>query len=103
MTSTSESGSVQVGILGVGAITQIVHLPILSERLDVDLVAVSDPDHLKAETLGARFGVTRVLSNEEILSDDQIQADKYYLVCLFQVCLYRTSNAAPDISEFQWA
>ncbi|MBD48852.1 MAG: hypothetical protein CME23_00945 [Gemmatimonadetes bacterium] len=74
VTSTSENGSVQVGILGVGAITQIVHLPILSERLDVDLVAVSDPDHLKAETLGARFGVPRVLSNEEILSDDQIQA-----------------------------
>lgn len=74
MTSTSESGSVKVGILGVGAITQIVHLPILSERLDVDLVAVSDPDHLKAETLGARFGVPRVLSDEEILSDDQVQA-----------------------------
>ena len=54
MTSTSESGSVQVGILGVGAITQIVHLPILSERPDVDVVAVSDPDRLKAETLGAR-------------------------------------------------
>ena len=55
MTPASESGAVQVGILGVGAITQIVHLPILSERPDVDVIAVSDPDRLKAETLGARF------------------------------------------------
>ena len=74
MTSASEHDPVRVGILGVGAITQVVHLPILSERPDVDVIAVSDPDRLKAETLGARFEVPRVLSNEEILSDDQIQA-----------------------------
>ena len=74
MTSKVERQPVQVGILGVGAITQVVHLPILSERPDVDVIAVSDPDRLKAETLGARFEVPRVLSNEEILSDDQIQA-----------------------------
>ena len=74
MTPASERDPVQVGILGVGAITQVVHLPILSERPDVDVIAVSDPDRLKAETLGARFEVPRVLSNEEILSDGQIQA-----------------------------
>ena len=74
MTSALVRDPVQVGILGVGAITQVVHLPILSERPDVDVVAVSDPDRLKAETLGARFEVPRVLSNEEILSDGEIQA-----------------------------
>jgi len=74
VTSASEHDPVKVGILGVGAITQVVHLPVLSERPDVDVVAVSDPDRLKAETLGARFEVPRVLSNEEILGDDQIQA-----------------------------
>jgi len=74
VTSALEREVVRVGILGVGAITQVVHLPILSERPDVDVIAVSDPDRLKAETLGARFEVPRVLSNEEILGDDQIQA-----------------------------
>lgn len=72
--SASEREPVQVGILGVGAISQVIHLPILSERPDVDVIAVSDPDRPKAETLGARFGVPRVLSSEEILSDDQVQA-----------------------------
>ena len=52
MTSASEHDPVRVGILGVGAITQVVHLPVLSERPDVDGVAVSDPDRPKAETLG---------------------------------------------------
>ncbi len=74
MTSESESSSVQVGILGVGAITQVVHLPMFSERPDVDVVAVSDPDTLKAEALAARFQVPRVRSDEEILADDEIQA-----------------------------
>ena len=74
MTSALEREPVRVGILGVGAITQVVHLPIFSERPDVDVIALSDPDRLKAETLGVRFGVPRVLSNEEILSDGQVQA-----------------------------
>ena len=74
MKSESERRSVQVGILGVGAVTQIVHLPMFSERPDVDIVAVSDPDRLKAETLGARFEVPRVLSDEELLNDDEVHA-----------------------------
>ena len=74
MTSESERSPARVGILGVGATTQIVHLPMLSERPDVDVVAVSDPDRMKAETLGARFGVPQVRSDEEILLDDDIDA-----------------------------
>ncbi len=74
MTSESADHPVQVGILGVGATTQVVHLPMFSERPDVDVVAVSDPDTLKAEALAARFQVPRVRSDEEILADDEIQA-----------------------------
>ena len=62
MTSASERHRVQVGILGVGAVTQVIHLPMFSERPDVDVVAVSDPDGLKAEALATRFEVPRVLS-----------------------------------------
>ena len=55
MTSVPERDPVQVGILGVGAITQVVHLPMFCERPDVDVIAVSDPDTLKAEALAVRF------------------------------------------------
>ena len=41
----------EVGIVGAGAISQIVHLPIFSERHDVDLVALGDIDIHKAETV----------------------------------------------------
>jgi predicted dehydrogenase len=74
VTSESESSPTRVGIMGVGAVTQIVHLPMLSERPDVDVLAVSDPDRMKAETLGARFEVPRVLSDEEVLNSDEVQA-----------------------------
>ena len=74
MTSEAKPQSLQVGILGVGAVTQIVHLPMFSERPDVDVIAVSDPDTLKAESLAARFEVPRVLSDEEIVRDDEVEA-----------------------------
>lgn len=67
-------GPVRVGVLGAGAISQVVHLPILSEREDVDLVAVSDLDAPKAETLAERFGVTRVLDDRGLVEDDEIEA-----------------------------
>ncbi len=74
MSTDVKSGPLQVGILGVGAVTQVVHLPMFSERPDVDVIAVSDPDRMKAESLAARFEVPRVLSDEEILLDDEVQA-----------------------------
>ena len=59
MTSALERHRVQVGILGVGAVTQVIHLPMFSERPDVDVVAVSDPDGLKAEALPDGSASTR--------------------------------------------
>ena len=57
---------IRVAVLGTGAISQIVYLPILAEREDVDLVAVSDVDAHKAQTLADRFGVHRVTDDEEL-------------------------------------
>jgi len=74
VTSERERQTVKVGILGVGAVTQVVHLPMFSERPDVEVTAVSDLDRPKAEALATRFAVPRVLSNEEILSHDEVQA-----------------------------
>ena len=74
MTGELERQTVKVGILGVGSVTQVVHLPMFSERSDVQITALSDPDRLKAEALATRFDVPHVLSNEEILSHDDVQA-----------------------------
>ena len=61
--SGSEPDPIQVGVLGVGAISQIVYLPILSEREDADVVALADADRPKADTLANRFDVPKVFSD----------------------------------------
>ena len=65
---------IQVGVVGVGAISQIVHLPILSEREDVRVAAVADSDRPKADTLANRFEVPKVLSDQELILDEDIEA-----------------------------
>ena len=65
---------VRVGVLGTGAVSQIVHLPILTERSDARVTAVSDADPHRARTLADRFGVDRVLDDEALLRDDDVDA-----------------------------
>ena len=72
--SPGRKDPVRVAVLGTGAISQIVYLPILAEREDVDLVAVSDVDPHKARTLAGRFGVPRVCTDEELFADPEIEA-----------------------------
>ena len=63
---------VRIGVLGTGAVSQIVHLPILSERTDVEVVAVSDTDVPKAKAIAARFNVKSVVSDQELLEGDLV-------------------------------
>jgi predicted dehydrogenase len=65
---------IRVAVLGTGAISQIVYLPILAERPDVDLVAVSDVDRHKAKTLADRFRVRRVATDDELFADPDLEA-----------------------------
>lgn len=55
----------RVGLLGVGAIAQIVHLPILSQMNGVRIAMVCDADFNKARTLAARFGIERVAREDD--------------------------------------
>ncbi len=70
-----ESGRqrVKVGVIGAGAISQLMHLPILSERNDVDVTAVADPDGAKARAVAQRFGVPRVMTDDELIAADDIE------------------------------
>ena len=70
----TEKPPIRLGIVGAGAISQIVHLPILAERRDVDLVALADADVHKAETLSRRFKVPLVMDTEALMTHDELDA-----------------------------
>lgn len=63
---------VRVGVIGTGITSQLMHLPILSERADVEVTAVSDLDDLKARAVAGRFGVPRILDDDALVGDDGI-------------------------------
>jgi predicted dehydrogenase len=70
-----EREPVRIGVLGLGAIAQVVHLPILSQLKDATLVAVCDVDHSKAKAIAGRFGIPRVhRSDDEVLRADDLDA-----------------------------
>lgn len=50
---------VKVGVIGCGAIAQIVHLPILARMEDVEIVAICDSDRTKVEALAERYNIPR--------------------------------------------
>ena len=63
---------VRLGVVGAGATSQLMHLPILSERPDVQVAAVSDPDDLKARSVAERFGVPHVVDDDALMADGEI-------------------------------
>jgi predicted dehydrogenase len=65
---------VRVGVIGTGAISQVVHVPIFSEREDVDLVAVADADVHKAEALSRRFKIPVVCDDDDLIARDDLDA-----------------------------
>lgn len=70
---------VRLGILGTGVITQTVHLPVLSQkRVDVAVQAVSDVDRDKARAIAGRYGIPRVLSDDELFRHDELDV---ILIC----------------------
>jgi predicted dehydrogenase len=69
------SDEVRVGMLGLGSIAQVVHLPIISQMPGVRLVAVCDADNAKARAIAARFGVARVHATDtEVFRADDLDA-----------------------------
>jgi predicted dehydrogenase len=59
---------IRIGVLGTGATSQLMHLPILCERRDVEVVAVADTDRPKAEAIARRMGIQAVLDDDELLA-----------------------------------
>ncbi|UCC72382.1 MAG: Gfo/Idh/MocA family oxidoreductase [Gemmatimonadota bacterium] len=71
--------SVQVGIVGCGAIAQLVHLPLLQEKENVRVAAVCDQNLAKARLVAERFEIASVHSSVgRLLEDTSLDA---VLVC----------------------
>ena len=66
---------IRVGVVGVGAITQLAHLPVLARMRGVDVVALCDNDNATARALADRFEVPDVFTDiEDLLEFDKLDA-----------------------------
>mgnify|MGYP001078009793 CR=1 FL=1 len=68
----SSGDPIRIGVAGGGAMAQLVHLPLLSDRSDVEIHALSDPDEVKLRALGERFSIPNLVDDETLLGDDSI-------------------------------
>jgi len=71
---TPGSATPRFAVVGTGAISQVMHVPILAEREDVDLAVLSDTDLAKARTIAGRVGVAEALTPDDVLRREDIDA-----------------------------
>jgi predicted dehydrogenase len=69
---TDNVAPIRLAVVGTGAISQVVHVPILAERNDVDLVALADTDAAKADTIARRFDIAEVIELKDALTRDDL-------------------------------
>jgi predicted dehydrogenase len=70
-----EGDKLRVGLLGVGAIAQVVHLPVLSKLKNVELLGVGDADQPRARAIASRFGIPHVFErDEDAFESDELDA-----------------------------
>jgi predicted dehydrogenase len=66
---------IRLGVIGGGAIAQIIHLPLLKKISGVKVVALSELDNQRLQILGNQHGIQKLHSTpEELLKDPDIDA-----------------------------
>jgi predicted dehydrogenase len=71
----NETRELKVGVLGTGAIAQIVHLPLLIALPGARVEGVCDIDGNKAAAIAGRLGIPRVFrTDDELFASDNIDA-----------------------------
>jgi predicted dehydrogenase len=66
---------VRVGIVGLGWIAQVVHLPILLKLPEAEVVAVCDRDRNRARLVAEKFGLLRVYTDaSEMFQKEDLKA-----------------------------
>jgi predicted dehydrogenase len=66
---------VKVGVVGVGWVAQVVHLPLLIKMQEVDVVAVCDREKSKAQFVAEKFGIRGMYADsQEMLERENLAA-----------------------------
>ncbi len=109
----------KIGIVGLGGVAQIIHLPILSKMDDVEIVAVCDSDMSKARNIAKKYSIDKYYKDVDKFLEENpqmsaviiatqtnvhkdvsikcLQADKDILV---EKPIARNYKEAKDIVEF---
>lgn len=74
MSNTGSHQKLKVGIVGLGWVSQIFHLPILSRMEDVEIVAVCDKDKSRSKMIADKFNVPRAYTDyQQMLAKEEIE------------------------------
>jgi len=66
---------VKIGIVGLGSIAQLVHLPMLKKLNNASIVAVSEINKNRLTSVGEKFGIKNLYTNyEEMLEKEELDA-----------------------------
>jgi predicted dehydrogenase len=67
--------TVKLGVVGLGWVAQVVHLPTLMKLPDAEVVAVCDRDKSKARLVGEKFGIKRIhYELQQMLESEDLNA-----------------------------
>jgi predicted dehydrogenase len=67
--------TIRLGIVGCGGIAQLRHLPALSHAQGIEVIALSDLDEARLESIAAQFGVARRFKNyRELIESNEVDA-----------------------------
>ncbi len=66
---------VRLGIVGLGWVAQVVHLPILLKMREAEIIAVCDRDRGRARLVAEKFGIMRVYTDHtQMLEQEDLDA-----------------------------
>lgn len=66
---------VRIGVVGVGWVSQVIHLPILMKLPEASVVAVCDKDRARVKLVGEKFGITNQYTDlDQMLSQNGLDA-----------------------------
>ncbi len=66
---------VKVGIVGLGWVAQVIHLPVLLKLSEAEVVAVCDREKAKARLVAEKFGVKRLYADlKQMLENEDLSA-----------------------------
>jgi len=66
---------IRVGVIGLGWVAQVVHLPILSKLAEAAIVAVCDRDKARGRSVAEKFGVKALYTEvKQMLENEQLDA-----------------------------